>query len=443
MVKKKGKLLVPIVLFLIVLLLFVGFFSGLFDRFTGNVVNSGITGNPILNPNIYSNRILPSIYTQEVPIVINITVNFDSNSCGGAVVETIPVGWSVFGISGSGSGIYNSADRTIRWAPVDGPLCGGQGSYTLGYIATPDATQSGTKTFVGILSADGESYAIGGNDAIAENLSLFTIYSPREQDYNYSRIPINVTLSRAVPYLRYVDYRPDGRISAGVLCSNCKDWGYSTLKTLSLIDGSHQFRIYSSDNFINQSLDLFVDATIPKISSQIPSNKSYCNGSFALTYTEAYPTRVVLHYANLIAEKTDCPSGSSKKCVFLTDAAQYELTNVSYYFEIQDTFRKVSGKTHTCSVDTIPPQIESAQLSQAGRYIYFNVSVAERARYIKYVDYSKNPATIGALCSSCQTYGYSSVQRKAFARGNHSLAVLAVDAAGNTAQSDIFNFTIV
>ena len=99
----------------------------------------------------------PNYYTSGVPMVINITVRLDPSNCAGTVIEYLPEGWSVSGISGEGGGTYNLLSNRIIWAPIYGPLCGGGSFYTLGYVATPDLSQSGSKLFNGVFSVDGKS----------------------------------------------------------------------------------------------------------------------------------------------------------------------------------------------------------------------------------------------------------------------------------------------
>ena len=164
MIKKRDNVAMQIIIVavLVVLLALLGFL-GVFNSFTGNVVLQGETSS--------ADRILPSSYLPGTTIVVNISVNFDPADCGGAVVETVPLGWNVSVISGDGSGVFNPSDNKVRWAPIDGPLCGGVSNHILGYFVTPNATQSGTKTFNGTFSADGTSYQIGGSINITQQVN--------------------------------------------------------------------------------------------------------------------------------------------------------------------------------------------------------------------------------------------------------------------------------
>jgi hypothetical protein len=71
-------------------------------------------------------RSMPATYLPGIPIAVSIDVILGSSDCGGAVVETIPAGWSVNANStfGSGDGYYNTLLNTITWAPIDGMGCG-------------------------------------------------------------------------------------------------------------------------------------------------------------------------------------------------------------------------------------------------------------------------------------------------------------------------------
>src|SRR3989344_4236770 len=108
-------------------------------------------------------RSMHSTYTPGTPVLISINVSFNSTDCGGAVVENILSGWGVdqSEIFGNGSGYYNSILNTITWAPLDAPHCNGESfSYLIGYVVTPNESQSGNKTFSGFFGVDGRVYLI-------------------------------------------------------------------------------------------------------------------------------------------------------------------------------------------------------------------------------------------------------------------------------------------
>jgi hypothetical protein len=110
-------------------------------------------------------------YTSGKAINVQLNLIFSSADCAPVIKEYVPAGWLVSNISGTGDGIFDQADNSINWAPIYGPstnpVCGGQSSYMFSYIATPNSSQTGIKTFGGILSIDGKDYSIGGESTIA------------------------------------------------------------------------------------------------------------------------------------------------------------------------------------------------------------------------------------------------------------------------------------
>lgn len=106
-------------------------------------------------------------YTPSTPISVNITITFQDNDCGAAIVEYVPAGWSVSDIAGPGSGVWNTGDNAIRWAPIDNIFCSGSSdTYVLSYTATPNASQTTSVQFSGIYSIDGSNDPITGNNVV-------------------------------------------------------------------------------------------------------------------------------------------------------------------------------------------------------------------------------------------------------------------------------------
>src|SRR3989344_1886172 len=191
---KEGERIAFLLVAVFIVVLFIFSFSRVFEKFSGNVVideKIKITGKAVsslfdrffgttqeLSQGIqgagtYSVRNLPDYYTPGTPVAVNISVNFDSADCGGAVIETLPAGWSVntSEISGEGKGVYNSTYNNIIWAPIFGTTCGGtNSSYILGYLTTPNSSQSGVKNFTGGFYVDGSSYVIAGDTGINQTI---------------------------------------------------------------------------------------------------------------------------------------------------------------------------------------------------------------------------------------------------------------------------------
>lgn len=115
-------------------------------------------------------RTLPLFYLTGFPVQAKINITFDSQDCGAAVEEHLPVGWNASNITGAGGPFYSAKDNTIRWGIIDGPLCGGQTNYILTYTTIANASTFGIANFSGIFSVDGTDYPITGSSNII-NLS--------------------------------------------------------------------------------------------------------------------------------------------------------------------------------------------------------------------------------------------------------------------------------
>jgi len=268
----------------------------------------------------------------------------------------------------------------------------------------------------------------------------YTIYSPLTNKYSDDRVPINLTLVRQVPYLKYADYGED-RPSNRTLCTRCMEYGYNKSKTISLDDGYHNITIFSSDGLINQVIPLFVDSAVPRISGQEPGNNDYCNGHFNVKYTEFYPINFKLYYGTDSIEKQDCPSGRNQECEFNVSLRKYENETITFFFEVQDNFNTTAYKrNHTCLVDTIPPHFTYLNWSwnSTRRELTLNITLDDKAERITYIDNLDARPRYRTLCSNCGEYGSSRVRKIRFAEGPHNLTMMAVDEAGNTYSEEVY-----
>lgn len=125
-------------------------------------------------------RFLSINYTPSSIMTIKVNVTFNVSNCGGAFLESVPLGWNVTGITGLGSGTLDSSGRNIRWGPFDGPACGGVSNLLLTYNVTPGALQNGAKFFQGQFSVDGKNCLYPDNYTLRLGNNACFIY------YNYS-----------------------------------------------------------------------------------------------------------------------------------------------------------------------------------------------------------------------------------------------------------------
>ena len=104
-------------------------------------------------------RSLPDSYTPEQPVAVSVAVTPNNSVLAWAVEEGPPDGWVVTNINEAGT--WDSVNKKVKWGPFFDA-----NARTLSYTATPPAGESGTKTFDGTASFDGNSVTIEGDNTI-------------------------------------------------------------------------------------------------------------------------------------------------------------------------------------------------------------------------------------------------------------------------------------
>lgn len=155
---------------------------------------------------------LPDSYLPIQPVPVIITLNFGEKDCGGAYIEYLPEGWTATDITGDGKGLYNDKLNSIIWAPIDGPLCGGNKISELRYNAIPPKDSIGSKLFYGEFSVDGSSVKVenkigaGSNEQVDNTKS----YDPAIQEVTITNdkidtVPVEVVKARlTTPKVNFV-----------------------------------------------------------------------------------------------------------------------------------------------------------------------------------------------------------------------------------------------
>lgn len=218
------------------------------------------------------NRTLPVNYTSGVPITVNITLNFDSNDCAGAYVETLPSGWNVTSTSGNGAPYYNSVLNNINWAPIDGPLCGGSSSEIISYVVVPNSTQSGTKTIMGQFSTDGISIYL--NSSINQNTSGVSSDTTPPSISNLVSVPSSpATYSQSQTYrfnITVTDSNLDKVIIEfnGTNRTTTRTGNVNSFSITGLKAGSYNYKWIANDTFRNQNTSTTQTFVIDKAVSQ-------------------------------------------------------------------------------------------------------------------------------------------------------------------------------
>lgn len=120
------------------------------------------------NAEFSTTRHLPPSYNPNVPLSVTLDIHFETNDCGAAITEYVPPGWRVSNIWGPGGGLWitNPPPSAIRWAPIDGPLCGGPQDTAIGYDLTPPPDATGSHSITGRISVDGSGLPTGGSSIL-------------------------------------------------------------------------------------------------------------------------------------------------------------------------------------------------------------------------------------------------------------------------------------
>lgn len=109
-------------------------------------------------------RRLPSSYTPGAPVTVEIASRPPASAAGYAIVETPPKGWVVSRISDNG--VFDAATSTVKFGPFLDAL-----PRVLRYSVTPPEGTSGDAAFSGVISIDGTSSRIAGNQVIPDATS--------------------------------------------------------------------------------------------------------------------------------------------------------------------------------------------------------------------------------------------------------------------------------
>jgi hypothetical protein len=126
-------------------------------------VNSAIGGTSAVSScagGARAARTLPGCYAPGSPAAVSIATTPDAGTQVYAVEDAPPAGWSVSSISAGGS--FDQANAKVKWGPFFDA-----DARNLTYAATPPAGESGSRTFVGTISADGVNVAVTGTSVVA------------------------------------------------------------------------------------------------------------------------------------------------------------------------------------------------------------------------------------------------------------------------------------
>ena len=108
-------------------------------------------------------RTLPGGYIAESPAAISLCVEPKAGTNAYAVEDVPPTGWTVSGINEGGT--WDDVNKKVKWGTWFDDT-----ARTLTYNATPPVGETGTKTFTGTGSFDGQDVDTGGDSQIQEGM---------------------------------------------------------------------------------------------------------------------------------------------------------------------------------------------------------------------------------------------------------------------------------
>jgi len=110
-----------------------------------------------------SSRTLPTGYEAGQEVLVEISITPNAGSFSSAVEDTPPTGWTISDISDNGT--FDQVNGRVKWVFLDGD------PRTLSYKASPPQGTSGTYSFSGIASFDGQGSEVLGDSSISEAAS--------------------------------------------------------------------------------------------------------------------------------------------------------------------------------------------------------------------------------------------------------------------------------
>lgn len=260
--------------------------------------------------------------------------------------------------------------------------------------------------------------------------------------YNVSRIQMNISINETVK-LWYTDLaasRPTNR----TLSSRCTSY----TNRLYFSDGFHDVIFYAADpagNMVQKNFQLIVDSRKPIISTLYPYSR-YASGDFTVKYQELNCEELNLTIMSDSAYKeitAECINSSRYVSQDIsTDLSMFEGHMINYTLEVSDIAGRTISKTiKNLNVDTVPIQFNTLSTNLSGSYFYINLTLNERAKYIRYIDYGYSRPRRITLCSNCYEYGSRYARKTYMSRGFHNITIYTEDNAGNMFYSEPIVFT--
>ena len=220
---------------------------------------------------------------------------------------------------------------------------------------------------------------------------IFTIVSPTDNHlYNTTSLQFNITMgSDFFNELSYKDWTKNQPIWS-VLCKNCNGYGLKKKAMKTFNEGAHNltFRAMKGAATLLQNVSFFIDSKDPRISSILPKNKAFTNGSnFYIKYTEdnCKSLALMIYSANSVsAGGSPCLSGDNVEKYIAANINSHNNQEIEYQFTITDSANNVAESRRTrVKVDTTKPIINSFVNTTNGRKVTFYLFKSCPVNFIK------------------------------------------------------------
>ncbi|MFH1802986.1 MAG: lamin tail domain-containing protein [archaeon] len=275
------------------------------------------------------------------------------------------------------------------------------------------------------------------------NLPWDGVHMDRRQQFN-------ITLTREAEELLFINHNdPSPRFKR--LCRECDGFGYDRTRFKSLREGENEltFQAISYDgSAIEKTVLLTIDSKDPRIINSLPKS-GLASGIFEVQFSEENPESLVINYGNSevgfrnqeIDLSTECQKDRDYFCIKEISLEDYDGQGIDYSISLTDVAGNTDeSRARTLEVDVSGPIINSFGYEVDGKYATFTLDVGESyLEEIVYIDYLESNPTERRLCNTLQD-GICR-QRISLQEGEHDIAIIVRDKAGNEAEASAIFFT--
>ena len=276
------------------------------------------------------------------------------------------------------------------------------------------------------------------------NISFdLNVNSPDSEIYGTSKVIFNITTTKKVKLIEYTEL--NSRNIWTRLCSNCNNYGNSTIRTKVFREGMHNLtiRATNSEGFAREkNISFFIDSKAPKIYLSSPKSGRFTDGSdFYVKFIEDNLKDVTLTINKTLSYGiTDCSkTGKYTECYADIDLSMFEGKEIEYFFSVSDSIRSVNSKPVKIKVDSLKPTLNIISPENNGNYskkILFEVQVNEsNFKSLKYAYESNGAERIVSLCT--RLLNNTCKITKSFIPGNYSITIIAEDKSGHMAGTNV------